>query len=90
MKCQVTEKIFKRFEKCGEPATHTCKALGLLCKDHVILALIGGLEPIDHPDHIDTRWNFSREGASAWCKLCERWRVTLDTGYKEAVAKGYA
>lgn len=31
--------------------------------------------------HIDTRWNFSREGVEVYCRECKRWRTLFETGY---------
>lgn len=32
--------------------------------------------------HVDTRWNFSREGARAYCRDCKKWRTIFETGYR--------
>ena len=32
--------------------------------------------------HIDTRWNFSREGVRVYCRDCKKWRTTFETGYQ--------
>ena len=31
--------------------------------------------------HVDTRWEFSREGARVYCRDCKRWRTTIETGF---------
>ena len=32
--------------------------------------------------HVDTRWEFSREGARAYCRDCKKWRTTIETGWR--------
>jgi hypothetical protein len=34
--------------------------------------------------HIDTRWEFGREGVSVYCRECKRWRTLFETGYDPA------